>query len=99
MLPPPISRPFKVMSYWAAKISPIFSFFIRLSMYSGWGAEKGLCVKVQSPAISLLSDLAVFSKNGKSMTQQKAKRFGLFLPAPSDLSRVPSREVEESFLK
>src|SRR3990167_3942972 len=50
------------MSYWVANISKC----------SGFGAENGLCVKVQSP-------LSVFSKNGKSTPQQNASKFGLFL--------------------
>src|SRR4030042_4577878 len=72
MLPPPISNPFKTISYWLVKISFIFFLASRFFKNSGLGAEKGLRVKVH-----LL--FSSFSKNGKSITQQKASRSLLFL--------------------
>src|SRR3990167_9347325 len=84
MLPPPASTPFNTISYCVVKISPMFFLFNKSSLNSGFAAENGLWVKVHLPASS-------FSKKGKSITQQKAKRFG------SDLSLRISGLSEISF--
>src|SRR3989344_20772 len=72
MLPPPISQPFKTISYCVVRISPIFFLFNKSSIYSDFGEENGLCVNVHFP-------LSIFSKKGKSTTQQKANSRKSFL--------------------
>src|SRR3989338_951977 len=79
MLPPPISQPFKTTSYWVVRISPMFFWVIRSSIYFGFGAEKGLWVNVHFFAPSELRSAGISSKKGKSITQQNARRFGSFL--------------------
>src|SRR3989338_3264286 len=71
MLPPPISDPFKTTSYWVVRIPPMFFLARRSDMCSGFGAEKGLWVNVH-PEVA--AEGSSFSKNGKSTTQQKARR-------------------------
>src|SRR3989344_1547278 len=81
MLPPPTSRPFNTISYWVVRILPIFFCSIRSCMYSGFGAENGLWVNVQLEDLELAVEGPLsftFSKNGKSTTQQNARRSGFF---------------------
>ncbi len=90
MLPPAISEPFRAISYCVVRISGIRSPRTSHSLCSGFGDEKGLCVKVHLGVPSGFSPaFSSFSKNGKSITQQNARRFGSSLSFRTSGRSVP----------